>query len=99
MRAIGASPRNIIMQIISESVFLTTFAGYAGMVFGVLLIELIDRNLPPPSGRDTMFLHPTIDFHVAITALTILVIAGALAGLIPARKAVSMKPIDALRYE
>ncbi len=99
MRAIGASPRNIIMQIISESVFLTTFAGYAGMVFGVLLIELIDRNLPPPSGRDTMFLHPTIDFQVAITALTILVIAGALAGLIPARKAVSMKPIDALRYE
>lgn len=99
MRALGASPGYIIMQIISESVFLTTLAGYAGMVFGVLLIELIDRNLPPPSGRDTMFLHPTIDFQVAITALVILVFAGVVAGLIPARKAVSMKPIDALRYE
>lgn len=99
MRALGASPGYIIMQIISESVFLTTLAGYAGMVFGILLIELIDRNLPPPSGRDTMFLHPTIDFQVALTALVILVFAGVIAGLIPARKAVSMKPIDALRYE
>lgn len=99
MRAIGASPAKIITQIISESVFLTTIAGYGGMVFGVILIELIDRNLPPPTGRDTMFLNPTIDFQVAITALGILVVSGIIAGLIPARKAVAMKPIDALRYE
>ncbi len=99
MRAIGASPAKIITQIISESVFLTTIAGYGGMVFGVILIELIDRNLPPPTGRDTMFLNPTIDFQVAITALGILVVSGIVAGLIPARKAVAMKPIDALRYE
>ncbi|HQQ11889.1 MAG TPA: ABC transporter permease [Bacteroidales bacterium] len=99
MRAIGATPSKIIAQIISESVLLTTTAGYVGMVVGVLLIELIDRNLPPPSGRDTMFLHPIIDFQVALTALVILVVSGIVAGLIPARKAVSMKPIDALRYE
>lgn len=99
MRAIGASPGMIITQIITESVFLTTIAGYAGMVFGVILIEVIDKNLPPPTGRDTMFLNPTIDFQVAMTALLILVISGIIAGLIPARKAVSMKPIDALRYE
>lgn len=99
MRAIGATPSKIIAQIISESVLLTTTAGYIGMVVGVFLIEMIDRNLPPPSGRDTMFLHPNIDFQVAVTALGILVVSGIVAGLIPARKAVSMKPIDALRYE
>ena len=46
-----------------------------------------------------MFLHPGINFNVAVTALAILVVAGAVAGLVPARKAVSVKPIDALRYE
>jgi putative ABC transport system permease protein len=46
-----------------------------------------------------MFVHPGVDFRVAITALTILVISGALAGFIPAKRAVSVKPIDALRYE
>lgn len=99
MRALGASPAKVIGQIVSESVFLTLMAGYTGLVFGVAVIELIDRNLPPASGRNTMFLHPTVDFQVALAALLILIISGIVAGLIPARKAVSMKPIDALRYE
>ncbi|PKP53901.1 MAG: ABC transporter ATP-binding protein [Bacteroidetes bacterium HGW-Bacteroidetes-1] len=99
MRAIGATPGKVIGQIISESVFLTTVAGYIGLVIGVAIIELINRNLPPPEGSNTMFLNPTVDFKVAITALLILVVSGIVAGLIPARKAVSMKPIDALRYE
>ncbi|MDO8896243.1 MAG: ABC transporter permease [Bacteroidales bacterium] len=99
MRALGATPAKVIGQIVTESVFLTTLAGYSGLVLGVAIIELINRNLPPPSGSNTMFLNPTIDFNVAITALAILVVSGIVAGLIPARKAVSMKPIDALRYE
>lgn len=99
MRALGASPAKVIGQIVTESVFLTLMAGYTGLVFGVAVIELIDRNLPPASGRNTMFLHPTVDFQVAISALLILILSGIVAGLIPARKAVSMKPIDALRYE
>lgn len=99
MRAIGATPGKVIGQIISESVFLTTVAGYIGLVIGVAIIELINRNLPPAEGSNTMFLNPTVDFKVAITALLILVVSGIVAGLIPARKAVSMKPIDALRYE
>jgi putative ABC transport system permease protein len=99
MRALGATPAKVIGQIVTESVFLTTLAGYTGLVLGVAVIELINRNLPPPSGSNTMFLNPTIDFNVAITALAILVISGIVAGLIPAKKAVSMKPIDALRYE
>jgi putative ABC transport system permease protein len=51
MRAIGATPGMIIGQIVTESVFLTTLAGYTGMVLGVMLIEEIIKNLPPPSGR------------------------------------------------
>jgi putative ABC transport system permease protein len=99
MRALGATPAKIIAQIVGEAVFLTTIAGYIGLVIGVFIIELIDRNLPPPATSNTMFLHPNIDFNVAIMSLVILVISGMFAGLIPARRAISIKPIDALRFE
>ena len=97
--ALGAAPRVIISQIITESVVLTTFSGYFGLTLGVGLLELINYLLEKSKANTEMFLHPGINFNVAITALAILVVAGALAGLIPARKAVSVKPIDALRYE
>ncbi|HPE42657.1 MAG TPA: ABC transporter permease [Bacteroidales bacterium] len=99
MRALGASPLKVISQIVTESVVLTSIAGYAGLVFGVLIMELIDKNLPEPGNQETMFMHPVVDFQVAMVALAIVVFSGVLAGLIPARKAVSIKPIDALRYE
>lgn len=98
-RAIGASPWNIISQVMTESVFLTTFAGYAGLVAGVAILEGVNRLLSSSGGDSNMFRNPNIDFNMAITALVILIISGAIAGLIPARKAVSIKPIDALRYE
>ena len=97
-RAIGATPVSIITQIMLESITLTSLAGYFGLVLGVLTTELISNQLGEGSG-DSMFLNPTIDLKVALTALSILVISGALAGLIPARKAVKIKPIDALRTE
>ena len=99
MRALGATPVKIITQIVGEAVFLTTIAGYIGLVIGVFIIELIDRNLPPPATSNTMFLHPNIDFNVAIMSLLILIISGMFAGFIPARRAISIKPIDALRFE
>jgi len=98
-RALGASPTNIIGQIITESVVLTTFAGYFGLVIGVGLLELINYLLGSSGASTRMFIHPGIDFRVAMIALTILVVSGALAGMIPASRAVSIKPIDALRYE
>jgi putative ABC transport system permease protein len=98
-RAIGAAPARIITQIITESIVLTTFAGYIGLVIGVGLLEAINLLLEK-SGADTeMFVHPGVNFNVAIMALCILIFAGAIAGLVPARRAVSIKPIDALRYE
>jgi putative ABC transport system permease protein len=98
-RALGATPMNVITQIIMEAIVLTTFSGYFGLTVGVFLLELINHLLGSSGAKTEMFVHPGVDFSVAVTALTILIIAGALAGLIPARRAVSVKPIDALRYE
>jgi len=98
-RALGATPSKIISQILMESVVLTTFSGYFGLTIGVGLLELINYLLGASGANTEMFLHPGIDFSVAITALTILIFCGGLAGMIPARRAVSIKPIDALRFE
>ncbi len=98
-RAIGATPVNIIAQIIVESVFLTTIAGYLGLVLGVGLVELINYFLVTSGANTEMFVNPRVDFDKAISALTILIVSGALAGLIPARRAVAIKPIEALRDE
>ena len=97
-RAIGATPASIISQIILESITLTSLAGYFGLILGVGVTELLSNQLGE-GGGDSMFTNPTIDLNVALTALSILVVSGALAGLIPARKAVKIKPIDALRTE
>jgi putative ABC transport system permease protein len=98
-RALGATPFNIISQIITESVVLTTFAGYFGLTIGVGLLELINYLLSSSGANTEMFVHPGVNFRVAVMALCILIVSGALAGFIPARRAVSVKPIDALRYE
>ncbi len=98
-RAIGATPLKIMSQIILESVFLTSVAGYVGLVFGVAILEGVNYALSQNQGENVMFTNPEIDFSIAITALIILIISGLFAGLIPARRAVSIKPIDAIREE
>ena len=95
-RALGAVPYQIIGQIVLEAVFLTSLSGYLGLVIGIGLLEFLNSVIGE-SGE--MFLNPTVDLVVAIKALTILIISGALAGLIPASKAISIKPVDALRTE
>jgi putative ABC transport system permease protein len=98
-RALGASPASVISQIITESVFLTAIAGYFGLVIGVAIIEGVNYLLISTNAATGMFANPSVDFAVAIKALIVLVISGAVAGLIPANRAVSIKPIDALRSE
>lgn len=95
-RALGAVPSQIIGQIMLESVFLTAISGYFGLVLGIGLLELLD-SLIGDSGE--MFVNPTVDLSVALKALTVLIISGAIAGLIPANKAVAIKPVEALRSE
>jgi len=98
-RAIGATPWRIISQIITESVTLTAVAGSFGLVLGVFLLEMLNNMLASSAEKSEMFRNPEVDIQVAVTALIVLIISGVVAGLMPARKAVSMKPVDALRYE
>jgi putative ABC transport system permease protein len=98
-RAIGATPWSITSQIILESVILTTVAGYAGLVVGVGLNELISFIMETFNLNPQMYDKPSIDLNVAVRALGILIFAGAMAGLLPASRAVSIKPVDALRAE
>lgn len=98
-RALGATPLHITMQIINESVFLTTIAGYFGLFTGVLLIEGINKVLASASENSTFFRNPEIDFQIAVSALVILVFSGVIAGMIPAGRALNIKPIEALRTE
>lgn len=96
-RAIGAPPSAIVGQLILESVFLTAIAGYIGMVVSIILLEVVNKVIPVD--ENSMFLNPGVDVSVAFTALAILIIAGALAGLIPAKKAIAISPVEALRAD
>lgn len=97
-RALGASPGNIRAQILTESVFLTIISGMAGIVFGALIIYGINYGLDM-SGPVDMFVNPSVDLRVISAALTILIVSGLFAGLIPAQNAIKVRPIDALRTE
>jgi putative ABC transport system permease protein len=93
-RALGATPYDIVSQIITESVFLTAISGYFGLVIGILMLEGVNAAI----GQDVpMFNNPTVDLNVAVTSLIVLIISGAFAGLIPATRAVSVLPVEALR--
>ena len=103
-KAIGAKPWNILKLIIVESVIITTFFGYIGMVLGVAANEYMDATL----GHDTidtglfkatMFVNPTVGIDVCLEATMVMVIAGTIAGLIPAFKASRIRPIEALRAD
>ncbi len=101
-RAIGATPRMIISQIMLESVVLTTVSGYLGLSIGVGLLELVNKvmeNSPTPTNDRVFFTNPSVSLTVALSSLFVLVLAGLLAGLIPASRAMQIKPIDALREE
>jgi putative ABC transport system permease protein len=93
-KAIGASPRSVVNLIMQEAILITAFAGYVGLVLGVGLLELLSGSIDTP-----FFKHPQVDINVAVGATILLVVAGALAGFVPARRAAAIKPIVALRDE
>lgn len=94
-RAIGAKPRSIILQVLAESVAITTLFGYIGIVAGMALLQLLGPILEDQAG----FSNPTVDISLALQVTVALIVAGALAGLFPAIKATKVKPVEALRDE
>ena len=86
-------------MIVQESLFITVVAGYAGLVMGALLIEGIAQMLEAGGGRAGFFGKPEVEFTTAMVALTVLVLAGLLASLMPAAKAAAVNPIVALQDE
>ena len=98
-RAMGATPVKIIASVISESVFLTSIAGMVGMSFGIYIVELVNKATGSAPSDEVMFKDPQIDFNIALAALIILIIFGIFAGIMPAKRAVSIKPIEAIRTE
>lgn len=103
-KAIGATPWSILRLIITESIIITSFFGYIGMVAGVLANEYMNAtigNMKVDSGMftATMFVDPTVGIGVCVQCMLVMVIAGTVAGIIPARKAARIRPIEALRAE
>lgn len=94
-KALGATPLSIIGLIMQEAIAITSFAGYVGLVFGVGILELVRKYMPPTN----FFKNPEANFSIAISATILLIIAGSLAGLVPAIKAAKVRPVDALRDE
>ena len=93
-KAIGATPKSVIQMILQESVFITTISGYIGLFLGIIVLENIGLKL-----EEYFIKNPYIDLGTSVAATIILILFGAIAGYIPAKRASSIKPIVALRDE
>lgn len=99
-KAIGATPFSVLKLIIFESILITTVAGYIGIVIGVGITEGISTIMAnAPSDGPSIFKDPTVDLSTVIWATVVLIVAGTIAGLIPALKATKVSPIEAMRAE
>ena len=96
-RALGAKPSEVRNQILLESVVITLSSGLIGFIFGMLVLMLL--NLATKNQEDAPFYNPTVNYLNVFGAMAIMVILGLIIGLIPAQRAISIRPIDALRSE
>ncbi|HKC69385.1 MAG TPA: ABC transporter permease [Bacteroidia bacterium] len=96
-RALGATPANVVSQILLEALFITAIAGYSGLTMGIYCLEGLNRAIGHEQGA--MFTNPTVDIGIAMKALSVIIVGGLIAGFIPARRAVAIHPVEALRTE
>lgn len=101
-KALGASPRSIVRLLLAESLIITTFFGWLGLLLGTGLLELVnvvvERITVEKPDLQYMFQNPSVDFSIAVSATVVLILAGLIAGYVPARRAARLKTIDALRH-
>ena len=93
-KALGATPKSIVKMIMLESILVTALAGYLGLLVGMGVLELIGDSL-----KQYFITNPSVSTSLIVGATVILIIAGAIAGYLPAKRAASIKPIVALRDE
>ena len=104
-KAIGAPPASILRSIVLEAILITTAFGYIGMMLGIGLTELINYFMVQSAAHSasetgmTVFKNPTVELSIVLISTSILIIAGVIAGYMPARRAVRIKPIEAMREE
>jgi putative ABC transport system permease protein len=98
-KALGATPASIVAMIMQESLFITAVAGYGGLIVGAALLELVAGALNASGGKAGFMGPPELEFKAAIIALTVLIVSGVLASLMPAAKAAAVNPIVALQDE
>lgn len=98
-KALGAKPSSIVWSLLFESVLVTSVAGYTGLVLGVALLEGVAALLVKFNIELPFFRQPEIDLNIAISALLLLILAGVLAGLMPALRAARIMPIEAMNAE
>jgi putative ABC transport system permease protein len=91
-KALGATPKSIIGMIMLESIFITTISGYFGLLVGTSILRMIGDGL-----EEYFIVNPSVENYVVIGATVVLILAGTIAGFIPAQRAARIKPIDALR--
>ena len=103
-KAIGAKPWSILRLIIAESIVITTFFGYIGMILGIAANQYMDATIGKTQVDNGLFsaqifVNPTVGIDICVKATLLMIVAGTIAGLIPARKAAKIRPIEALRAE
>ncbi len=98
-RAMGATPITVMRQIMSETIFLTTLSGLVGVSLGVASLEGVNHLLESLGGAGGSFRNPEISLYTVLIALGVMLVMGVIAGILPAIRAVAIRPVEAIRTE